>query len=97
LLSFILAYNNRVCTGKVSFGYCAIPCFLALSADYLLTLHLATEGVLCCYFCKQLYHCREAVLGVVYVLIWATNKLFFGVATKHPSSLVLTDQSLALK
>jgi hypothetical protein len=63
--------------------------------DYLLTLHLATEGALCCYFIIQLYYIQELVLAVVRVLFLATDKPFFGVVMKYPSSLVLTDQSLA--
>jgi hypothetical protein len=44
--------------------------------DYLLTLHLATEGTLCCYFIIHLYHRHGVVLGVVYIFLLATNKHF---------------------
>jgi hypothetical protein len=43
----------------------------------------------------QLYHRHEVGLGVVNVLFLAADKPFFSIVTKYPSSLVLTDQSLA--
>jgi hypothetical protein len=67
-----IIFSNITCSNNTLQYHHLISLFM----DYLLTLHLATEGALCCYFIIQFYQHRGLVLGMVDALFLATNKPF---------------------